>query len=57
MVGGGGNITGNSASNAIATITASYPSSGTVWTVVGSEVLHAANGSPPSVTAYVVCAH
>jgi hypothetical protein len=55
MVGGGANITGNSASNHIATVTTSFPSAANTWTVVATEVVHGGNGSPPSVTAYALC--
>jgi len=54
MLGGGANITGNSAANAIAVIISTYPS-GTNWSATATEVIHASNGSPPSVTAYVIC--
>jgi hypothetical protein len=57
MIGGGANITGNSTSNAVAVVTASYPSAANTWTVVATEALHASNGAPPSVTAYTLCAH
>jgi hypothetical protein len=56
MVGGGANIAGNSATKQIAAVTASYPSAADTWTVVATEVVHAGNGSPPSVTAYALCA-
>jgi Collagen triple helix repeat (20 copies) len=56
MVGGGANITGNSTSNHMAVVTASYPSATSTWTAIATEVLHFANGSAPSVTAYALCA-
>jgi hypothetical protein len=56
MIGGGANITGNAAANMIAAVTASYPSSATVWTVTGTIVVKAATGSPATVTPYTVCA-
>jgi hypothetical protein len=55
LVGGGANITGNSTSNHMAVVTASYPSATSTWTAIATEVLHFANGSPPSVTAYALC--
>ena len=60
MVSGGANITGNSANsaaNAIAVVTSSYPTAANTWTVIATEVIHAATGNPPSVTAYALCAH
>jgi Collagen triple helix repeat (20 copies) len=55
LMGGGANITGNSTSNHMAVVTASYPSATSTWTAIATEVLHFANGSPPSVTAYALC--
>jgi hypothetical protein len=56
MVGGGANITGNSAANTLAAVTSSYPSAAATWTATATSFLHASNGSPPSVTAYALCA-
>ena len=56
MVGGGANITGNSAGNAIAAVISSYPTAAATWTATATEVIHASNGSPPLVTAYALCA-
>ncbi len=56
MVGGGSLISGNSATRAIAAVAASYPSSSQDWTATATIMLHFANGQPPSVTAYALCA-
>ena len=56
MVGGGSLISGNSATHAIAAVEASYPSSSQDWTATATIMLHFANGQPPSVTAYALCA-
>jgi hypothetical protein len=56
MVGGGADITGNDATRTIAVVTSSYPTAADTWTVIATVVLHAANGTPPSVTAYALCA-
>jgi hypothetical protein len=56
LVAGGGNITGNNAKH-YAAITSSYPSSATVWTVTATLLAGSfANGSPPSLTPYALCA-
>ena len=56
LVSGGGDISGNNAKK-YAAITASYPSSATVWTVTATIVAGTlANGSPPSLTPYALCA-
>jgi len=55
-IGGGADITGNSAANAIAVLIQTKPSSATAWTATATEVVHASNGSPPSLVAWVVCA-
>ena len=57
MVGGGSLISGNSAANAIAAVIASYPASSQVWTASATIMFHFANGQPPSVTAYALCAN
>jgi hypothetical protein len=56
IVSGGGDVNGNNDKH-YAVLTSSYPSSATTWTVVatlfgGTD----ANGSPPSLTAYALCA-
>jgi hypothetical protein len=56
MVGGGSLISGNDATHSIAAVTASYPSSAQVWTATATIMFHVANGQPPSVTAYALCA-
>jgi hypothetical protein len=56
MVGGGASVTGNSASNAIAAVTSSFPSAANTWTATATELIHTANGAPPSITAYALCA-
>jgi hypothetical protein len=56
MVGGGSLISGNSASHAIAAVVASYPTSSKDWTATATVMFHFANGQPPSVTAYALCA-
>jgi len=56
MVGGGAQITGNATANAVAMLSASFPSATATWTVVAAEITHASNGSPPIVTAYALCA-
>ena len=56
MVGGGSLISGNSATHAIAAVAASYPSSSQDWTATATIIFHFANGQPPSVTAYALCA-
>ncbi len=56
LASGGGNVTGNNDKH-YAAITSSYPSSATTWTVVATIVAGTqANGSPPSLTAYALCA-
>src|SRR6476646_3298826 len=56
LVGGGGDVNGNNAKK-YAAITSSYPSSATVWTVTATLVAGSfANGSPPSLTPYALCA-
>ncbi len=57
MVGGGSLISGNSTANAIAAVVASYPTSSQVWTATAAIMFHVANGQPPSVTAYALCAN
>jgi hypothetical protein len=37
-------------------VTASFPSAAATWSVTATQVLHASNGSPPSVTPYALCA-
>jgi len=54
MVGGGANITGNDAAHTIAAVTSSYPSAAATWTATATAFVHAANGTPPSVTAYAL---
>jgi hypothetical protein len=56
FIGGGVTVTGNKAANGIATVTKSYPSSTTVWTAAAVITVHVANGSPPVVQAYALCA-
>jgi collagen type I alpha len=56
LVGGGANITGNDAAHTIAAVTSSYPSAAATWTATATAFVHTANGSPPSVTAYALCA-
>jgi hypothetical protein len=59
LLGGGANVTGNSAANAVAALTGSWATTSGVagvWTATATEVIHTANGSPPTVTAYVFCA-
>ena len=56
LVSGGGDVTGNNAKH-YAAITSSYPSSATTWTVIATQVAGSfANGNPPSLTAYALCA-
>lgn len=56
MVSGGGLITNNSDRRAAA-LTGSYPSSSTVWTVEATLLVGTfANGQPPTLTPYVLCA-
>jgi hypothetical protein len=54
FIGGGVNVT-NTATTNIATVVKSYPSSTTVWTATAEITVHA-NGNPPSVQAYAICA-
>jgi hypothetical protein len=56
LVGGGANITGNDPAHTLAAVTSSYPSAAATWTATATAFLHAANGSPPSITAYALCA-
>jgi len=56
MVGGGADITGNSAARTLAAVTSSYPSAAATWTATATAFVHTANGSPPSITAYALCA-
>jgi hypothetical protein len=56
MVGGGANITGNDATRTLAAVTSSYPSAAATWTATATAFVHTANGSPPSITAYALCA-
>ncbi len=56
LVAGGGDVNGNNAKH-YAAITSSYPSSATTWTVIATIVAGTnANGNPPSLTAYALCA-
>ena len=55
MIGGGINITNTAASNIAATVK-SFPSAATTWSATAEIVVHTANGSPPSFTAYALCA-
>jgi hypothetical protein len=56
LVSGGGNVTGNNAKK-YAVITSSYPTSATVWSVTATIVAGSfANGSPPTLTPYALCA-
>jgi hypothetical protein len=57
MIGGGAQVTGNSAAHDIADITTSYQSATNTWRAIATVVVHAANGSPPTLTAYAICAH
>ena len=56
LVGGGANITGNDAARTLAAVTSSYPSAAATWTATATAFVHTANGTPPSVTAYALCA-
>jgi hypothetical protein len=56
LVTGGGDVNGNNAKH-YAAITSSYPNSATSWTVIATIVAGTnANGNPPSLTAYALCA-
>ena len=56
LVSGGGDVNGNNVKH-YAAITSSYPSSATTWTVIATIVAGTnANGNPPSLTAYALCA-
>jgi len=56
LVSGGGEIT-NSNGKKYAALTSSYPSSATTWTVTATFVVELANGGPPSLSAYALCAN
>jgi hypothetical protein len=56
LVTGGGDVNGNNVKH-YAAVTSSYPSSATTWTVIATIVAGTnANGNPPSLTAYALCA-
>ena len=57
LVSGGGDVTDNNAKH-YAAITASHPNgAATTWTVTATIVAGSqANGNPPSLTAYALCA-
>ena len=55
-MGGGGDVTNNNDKH-YAVVTSTYPSSATTWTVIATQVAGTfANGNPPSLTAYALCA-
>jgi hypothetical protein len=56
LVTGGGDVSGNNLKH-YAAVTSSFPSSATTWTVIATIVAGTnANGNPPSLTAYALCA-
>jgi hypothetical protein len=56
MVGGGANVSNPNVAKKVAVVLQSYPSGAAVWTATAVLVYVNGNGSPPSVTAYALCA-